>query len=80
MTYELTVVNVTGLNFITYDSATNELKVQTDDNQYGDVTYAVTLRATLTETSMTTVITETISFNVITTKDCQYNSLIVDDT
>ena len=61
----MSIDNSTGTNFITFDDSSREITIDSSDNQYGDATYAVTITGTKTGG-----VTDSLTFNVITTKDC----------
>ena len=64
LTYSMSIDNATGTNIISFDDTTRIITIGSTDNQYGDATFVVTITATNGAQS------DSLSFNVITTKDC----------
>ena len=59
----MTINNVTS-TFITFDASTRVVSIETSDNIFGDSTFAVTITGTHVGGSAS------LTFNVVTTKDC----------
>jgi hypothetical protein len=70
-TYSASISPSDGDDFITFDPSNLQFTLQTDDNQYGDFTYVITLTANNGDGD-----SNSYSFNLITTKNCQYVTLL----
>ena len=70
-TYSVSISPSSGDDFITFDSSTRTFTVQTNDNQYGDQTYAITVTGENQDG-----VTGSYNFNLVTTRDCQYVTLV----
>ena len=62
----MSIDNSTGNDLIAFDASTRVITIHSSDNQYGDTTYAVTI----TGTEPLGGNTASLTFNIVTTKDC----------
>lgn len=71
LTYTMSIDNSTG-TFITFDASTRVISFVTNDNQFGDSTFAVTITGTHVAGS------DQLTFNIVTQKDC--SSVLLETT
>ena len=62
----MSIDNSTGNDFIAFDASTRVITIHSSDNQYGDTTYTVTI----TGTGPLGGNTASLTFNIVTTKNC----------
>lgn len=70
VSYDAVFTNSSASGFISFDPDTREFTIESDDNQYGDTTYEVTVTAENIQG-----IQADITFDIIVTKDCTTASL-----